>query len=67
MRRNETTLLVYQADGKAAVYVVDCDTFDRTIDRSAPDKKQVLLARPHKDIELEISRGRSDTGRAVEL
>lgn len=54
-------------NGKAAVYVVDCETFDRTVDRSAPDKKRVLLARPHKDIELEISRGGSDTERAVDL
>ena len=54
-------------NGKAAVYVIDCETFDRTVDRSAPDKKQMLLARPHKDTELEISRDRSDTGRAVKL
>lgn len=54
-------------NGKAAVYVVDCETFDRTAGASTPDKKRVLLERPHKEIELEIPRAGSDTGRAVEL
>jgi len=54
-------------NGKAAVYVIDCETFDRNIGDSVPDKKQVILRRPHKDLELEIPRDRSDTGRKVEL
>jgi antitoxin Phd len=54
-------------NGKAAVYVIDCDTFERTIGNSVRDKKQVILTRPHKDIELEIPRNGSDTGREVDL
>ena len=54
-------------NGKAAVYVVDCETFDRTIGKSVPDKKMVLIKRPHKDIGLEIPRDVSDMGREIDL
>jgi prevent-host-death family protein len=54
-------------NGKAAVYVIDCETFDRKLGDSVQDKKQVILQRPHKDLELEIARDSSDTGRKVGL
>jgi prevent-host-death family protein len=54
-------------NGKAAAYVVDCETFARHFGSSIPDKKQAILARPHKDVSLHIPRRESDTGRAVEL
>ena len=54
-------------NGRAAVYVIDCQTFDRRMANSVPGKKMVLMKRPHKDIELEIPRDLSDTGREVEL
>lgn len=54
-------------NGKAAVYVIDCDTFDRKIGNSVPDKKQIILNRPHKDIELEIPRNEADLGREIHL
>jgi len=54
-------------NGKAAVYVVDCETFERTAGAAIPDKKKVLLERPHKEIDLETPRLDSDMGRAVEL
>jgi len=54
-------------NGKAAVYVIDSATFERTVGAAIPDKKHVLMRRPHKEIELETPRTRSDTGRPVEV
>ena len=54
-------------NGKAAVYIIDCETFNRSVASSVPDKKQVLLTRPHKEIDIEILRQGSDTGRPVDL
>lgn len=52
--------------GKPAVYVVDCKTFEDAVQGKEKEKKRILLSRPHKEIELVIERDR-DEGRSVDL
>ncbi len=53
-------------NGKPVIYVIDVDTYNRKIGFSSTSKKKVLLARPHKDIELEILCD-TDDGREIGL
>ncbi len=53
-------------NGEPVVYVVDYAQYQEQIRTQEHDKKSILLARPHKDIELAVDR-EDDYGREVEL
>jgi prevent-host-death family protein len=53
-------------NGEPVVYVVDYAQYRERMHAQEHDKKSILLARPHKDIELSIDRD-EDYGREVEL
>jgi len=53
-------------NGKPAVYVVSADEYERIQTTAVKPLKELLLSRPHKDIELEIDR-QNDAGRDIEL
>ncbi len=53
-------------NGEPVVYVVDYTQYREQMHTQEHDKKSILLARPHKDIELSIDRD-VDYGREVEL
>jgi prevent-host-death family protein len=53
-------------NGEPVVYVVAYAQYRERIHTTEHDKKSILLARPHKDIELVIDR-EADYGREVEL
>lgn len=53
-------------NGHPAVYVVDCDTYEKAMRKQGPSRKELLRSRPHKDVALVIERSR-EPGREVEL
>ena len=53
-------------NGQPAAYIINCETFDNKIKGQKKSKKEILLSRPHKEIELNIERD-PDPGREIEL
>jgi prevent-host-death family protein len=53
-------------NGKPAIYIISADTYNKKISPSSISKKEILLNRPHKEIELDLSR-ESDSGRDISL
>ena len=52
--------------GVPAVYVVDAEAFEAEFASGALGRKRVLVASPHRDIALDLTRDRSE-GREVDL
>ena len=52
--------------GAPAVYVISAELFDSEIARRVEDRKQILFASPHRDVELDLARDH-DEGREIEL
>ncbi len=53
-------------NGKPAVYVVSAEEYNRMQVVTKKPLKELLLSRPHKDVEIEIER-QNDSGREIEL
>jgi prevent-host-death family protein len=53
-------------NGQPAVYVVDYAQFQKQARSRGHDKKSVLFARPHKDVEIAAERDQ-DYGREVDV
>ncbi len=51
--------------GAPAVYVISAETYEAEASKSS-DRKRILLASPHGDIDLNLTRSETD-GREVEL
>ena len=54
-------------NGKPTVYIVSAETYEKTRKRKKATLKSLLLNSPCKDIELDFSGSRKDSGRNIEL
>lgn len=52
--------------GHPAVYVVSAELYETELASKTRDRKNILLASPHRDQELDLSRSREE-GREVDL
>lgn len=57
---------VVTRNGKPVVCVIDIETYKKRISRPKRGKKDIILNRPHREIELDLSRN-GDGGREVDL
>ena len=54
-------------NGKPTVYIVSAATYEKSRKRKKSTLKSLLLNSPCKEIELDFSDSRKDTGRNIEL
>ncbi len=53
-------------NNRPIVYVIDVATYEKRIKRPGSSKKEILLSRPHKELEIDTSRG-VESGRDITL
>lgn len=53
-------------NGEPVVYVINVKTYNKQFLHKKKSKKNILLKRPHKDIDLDLFRDK-DTGRNIDL
>jgi antitoxin Phd len=54
-------------NGKPAVYIISAESYEKNKKNKGKSLKSLLLNSPCKNIELDISRDKSDSGRRVGL